>query len=71
MTPTRIAQQLLAAYKLVLSPLLPPACRFFPSCADYTSEAIGRYGLARGLVQGLRRLLRCHPWQPGGVDPVS
>lgn len=58
------------AYRLVLSPILPPACRFYPSCSLYSLEAIRRYGAFRGSVMALRRLLRCHPWHPGGYDPV-
>jgi uncharacterized protein len=56
-------------YQVTLSPLLGPACRFEPSCSRYMVEAIKKYGLFRGLVKGLRRLSRCHPWNPGGYDP--
>lgn len=63
-------QSLLRIYKSTVSRLLPPACRFYPSCADYAYEAINRNGLARGLLQALGRLARCHPWHPGGYDPV-
>jgi putative membrane protein insertion efficiency factor len=65
-----LARLLLAGYRLVVSPLLPPACRFYPSCSAYCSEAIARYGPLRGAVLGLRRLARCHPFHPGGYDPV-
>lgn len=61
----------LAAYKRLISPLLPSACRFHPTCSDYMREAVLRYGPARGLLMGLRRLSRCHPWNPGGLDPVA
>lgn len=71
MTPTSIAGWVLLLYKKTASTLLPPACRFYPSCADYAREAIGRHGLARGLLQATRRLGRCHPWHPGGYDPVQ
>jgi putative membrane protein insertion efficiency factor len=71
MTPSRIAQALLLMYKGIASRLLPAACRFYPSCADYAHEAIGRNGLAQGLLQATRRLARCHPWHPGGYDPVQ
>ncbi|MFN2512132.1 MAG: membrane protein insertion efficiency factor YidD [Pyrinomonadaceae bacterium] len=58
-------------YKLALSPLLPPACRFVPSCSEYAMEAIDRYGAIRGSSLALRRLLRCHPFNPGGYDPLK
>jgi putative membrane protein insertion efficiency factor len=57
-------------YKLCVSPLLPSACRFYPSCSDYMREAVERHGAVRGVWMGLRRLVRCHPFQPGGFDPV-
>lgn len=57
-------------YQLLLSPVLPPACRFHPSCSVYSQEAIRRHGPLRGSVMALRRLLKCHPWHPGGYDPV-
>ncbi|HUV14071.1 MAG TPA: membrane protein insertion efficiency factor YidD [Acidobacteriota bacterium] len=68
--PALIAMALIRTYKIVLSPLLPPACRFHPTCSEYALEAIGRYGLMRGGWLAGRRVLRCHPWNPGGVDPV-
>ncbi|MFN2515123.1 MAG: membrane protein insertion efficiency factor YidD [Pyrinomonadaceae bacterium] len=58
-------------YKLVISPFLPPSCRFFPTCSEYATEAIGRYGALRGSALALRRLLRCHPFSQGGYDPVK
>jgi putative membrane protein insertion efficiency factor len=68
--PARLAVGALRFYKKVISPLLPPACRFTPTCSEYAAEAIARYGLLRGGWMGLRRLLRCHPLNPGGHDPV-
>lgn len=65
-----IAVALIRTYKTILSPLLPPACRFHPTCSEYALEAIRRYGLMRGAWLASRRVLRCHPWNPGGVDPV-
>lgn len=62
---------LLRAYKLILSPLLPPACRFTPTCSEYTMEAIEKYGALRGMYMGVRRLLRCQPFCRGGYDPVK
>jgi putative membrane protein insertion efficiency factor len=61
---------LIRLYQLILSPLLPPACRFYPSCSRYALEAISRHGVARGLWLAATRLARCHPWHPGGVDFV-
>jgi uncharacterized protein len=57
-------------YQRTLSKLLPPACRFIPSCSEYAAQAIERYGVARGSALAAKRLLRCHPWHPGGADPV-
>ena len=62
---------LLRAYKLLISPLLPPACRFTPTCSEYAMEAIKKYGALRGTYMGVRRLLRCHPFHQGGYDPVK
>jgi putative membrane protein insertion efficiency factor len=58
------------AYQLLVSPVLPPSCRFLPSCSDYAREAILRHGAWRGLALALRRLARCHPWGGSGWDPV-
>jgi putative membrane protein insertion efficiency factor len=57
-------------YQLVISPLLGPRCRFYPSCSAYAVEALQRHGAVRGGWLALRRLGRCHPWNPGGVDHV-
>lgn len=57
-------------YRLVLSPLLPPACRFYPSCSEYAEEAVLVHGAVRGFWLAALRLLRCHPWSAAGVDPV-
>ncbi|PYS70854.1 MAG: membrane protein insertion efficiency factor YidD [Acidobacteria bacterium] len=62
---------LLRFYKLAISPLLPPSCRFIPTCSEYAMGAIERYGALRGSGLALRRLLRCHPFHPGGYDPVK
>jgi uncharacterized protein len=58
------------AYRVTLSPLLGGFCRFLPSCSLYAEEAIVRHGASRGAVLAARRLLRCHPFHPGGYDPV-
>lgn len=57
-------------YQRFISPALPPACRFTPSCSAYAVTALERYGAVRGTWMALRRLARCHPWNPGGYDPV-
>jgi hypothetical protein len=67
---TRILLILIKIYKKTLSPIIGTHCRFWPTCSDYTAEAVTKYGPAKGLVLGLKRLLRCHPFHAGGVDPV-
>jgi putative membrane protein insertion efficiency factor len=62
--------QLLRAYKRFLSPLLPPMCRFEPTCSVYMMQAVECYGTLRGIWLGLKRLAHCHPLNPGGWDPV-
>jgi putative membrane protein insertion efficiency factor len=58
------------AYRYAISPLFQASCRFTPSCSAYSIEAIERYGVARGIYLSVRRILRCHPFHPGGYDPV-
>jgi putative membrane protein insertion efficiency factor len=60
----------LKGYKLFLSPLLPSACRYRPTCSEYMLDAVEQYGVLRGLWLGLKRLGRCHPFHQGGYDPV-
>jgi uncharacterized protein len=60
---------LIRLYQVTLSPLLGPACRFEPTCSRYMVESLRKYGLLKGLGRGLRRVARCHPWNPGGYDP--
>lgn len=57
-------------YQLVVRPLLPPRCRFAPSCSEYARDAIARHGAVKGVILAARRVARCHPWHPGGYDPV-
>jgi putative membrane protein insertion efficiency factor len=57
-------------YKMFISPLLPPACRYYPTCSDYARGAIEAHGALRGTVLAVRRLFCCHPFSPGGYDPV-
>lgn len=66
----RLAVGLLRLYKICISPMLPSACRFYPTCSEYMMEAVERHGAARGVWMGIKRLGRCHPFHPGGVDPV-
>ena len=68
--PVRAVAGLLAGYKRFVSPMLPPACRFTPTCSEYARESVLRYGVLRGLFLAARRLGRCHPFHPGGFDPV-
>jgi len=66
----RIVTFLIDGYRRFISPLLPPACRFHPSCSAYAREAVSLHGVCGGGVLAVWRLLRCHPYHPGGVDPV-
>ena len=66
----RLLILLIRVYQVVVSPLIPSACRFYPSCSAYTVEALHKHSLGRGLWLGLRRLLKCHPFHPGGFDPI-
>ena len=69
-TPSRLARGLIALYKKFLSPLLPPACRFHPTCSQYCSEALEVHGFFKGGWLGMKRILRCNPFFKGGYDPV-
>jgi putative membrane protein insertion efficiency factor len=67
---TAAALGLVRLYQLTVSRALPSSCRFYPSCSEYTRQAIERYGLSRGVWLGVKRISRCHPFNPGGYDPV-
>jgi len=69
-SPRSVALAGLRGYKRFVSPLLPPACRFSPTCSEYAAEAIEKHGILRGGTLAVRRLVRCGPWHPGGYDPV-
>ncbi len=66
-----VLKGLLRAYQLIVSPILPGSCRFYPSCSEYAHQAVSRHGAARGSFLAVKRILRCHPWNEGGVDPVN
>jgi uncharacterized protein len=68
--PGRLLALPIRGYQRFVSPVLPPACRFTPTCSQYAIEAIQRHGAMRGGWLALKRLARCHPWHPGGHDPV-
>ena len=68
--PRRGLALLIRGYQLVISPALPAACRFTPTCSQYALEAVERYGVLKGSWLAARRLARCHPFHPGGTDPV-
>jgi putative membrane protein insertion efficiency factor len=57
-------------YQYVISPMIGPVCRFYPSCSEYAYVAIDRYGLIRGISLAIKRILKCNPYNPGGIDPV-
>lgn len=67
---SRFLIALIRFYKRYISPLTPPACRYTPTCSQYTLEAIQKYGALRGTWLGLKRICRCHPWGGSGYDPV-
>ena len=63
--------KLIKIYKFLISPLLGNSCRYFPTCSEYSIEALKTYGLFKGLLLSVKRILSCHPWGSGGLDPVK
>lgn len=68
--PATILKGVIRFYRTVISPLKPPTCRFYPTCSAYALEAIEKHGAFRGSILAVKRILRCHPYNPGGFDPV-
>jgi putative membrane protein insertion efficiency factor len=66
----KLALLMINIYQVAISPLMGPACRFIPTCSEYAHQAIAEYGVGRGGLLALKRILRCHPFHPGGIDPV-
>lgn len=66
----KIIKKLIKLYQVIISPVMPPSCRFRPSCSQYTLEAISEFGVIKGGWLGVKRLSRCHPLNPGGYDPI-
>ncbi|HUJ90123.1 MAG TPA: membrane protein insertion efficiency factor YidD [Syntrophorhabdales bacterium] len=66
-----IVVSFLKLYRLLVSPYVPTACRFYPSCSAYMLEAVEKKGIFKGMMAGLLRILKCHPFHPGGFDPVK
>ncbi len=69
-SPRTILIGLIRGYQLLISPILPPSCRFYPSCSHYAHQAVAKHGAGKGSWLSVRRLVRCHPFHPGGYDPV-
>jgi uncharacterized protein len=67
----KILIRMLKFYHRYISPLMPAACRFVPTCSEYTSAVIQKYGVLKGAWMGLKRIAKCHPFNPGGYDPVK
>ena len=70
MSPRRIVVGVIGVYRSFFSPMLPPSCRYWPTCSEYTVQAVRKYGVVRGGLMGAWRVLRCNPWSRGGIDPL-
>ncbi|HNO74138.1 membrane protein insertion efficiency factor YidD [Nitrosomonas mobilis] len=66
----RLLINLIKCYQICLSSLTPPSCRFYPTCSNYAQEALAKHGVIAGVWLSIKRIFRCHPWNPGGHDPV-
>lgn len=67
----KIVIGLVRVYQKLISPLFPPTCRFYPTCSAYFIQAVEKYGVIKGTFLGIRRILKCHPFNPGGYDPLK
>lgn len=67
---TKVLIWAIRGYQRLISPLLPRQCRFYPTCSEYSVMALQKYGLAKGGILALKRILKCHPFHPGGYDPI-
>tara|TARA_B100000959_G_scaffold12992_1_gene12850 strand:+ start:111 stop:341 length:231 start_codon:yes stop_codon:yes gene_type:complete len=66
----KISAFLIKIYQYLISPVLPPSCRFYPTCSEYTLEAINEFGFGKGLLYAIKRIFKCHPFHEGGYDPI-
>ncbi|MBZ0201072.1 MAG: membrane protein insertion efficiency factor YidD [Ignavibacteriaceae bacterium] len=62
---------LIKGYQKIVSPLFPPSCRFYPTCSEYAVQAYSKYGVIKGTIKSIWRILRCNPWNKGGIDPLT
>jgi uncharacterized protein len=67
----KIFVSLIKVYQKILSPLFPPSCRYYPTCSEYSTQAITKYGVLKGLIKSTWRILRCNPFSKGGYDPID
>ena len=68
---TKIIRGFILLYQILISPWLPPTCRFYPTCSQYTLEAVDKYGAKKGIFLGIKRISKCHPYNNGGYDPLK